>query len=260
VEPPPPSSFDLSVARAAAFEAARCWGVEVGTPFAFSNVSFVAPAGDDAVVKVAWEGDDESLHEGDALELWDGEASVRLLRRHGRALLVQRAVPGDDISELDDEQATAVATAVATQIWRPATRPFRPVEPEVRRWLDRAEAEGSALVGLARELLAELEPTDDWVVHGDFHHHNILRDSERFVAIDPKPYLAEREYDVPSFLWNPWNNRLEDRASTERRIAAFVALGLDEFRIRAWTVIRGAYLRSDSQYADRFRALLSQEM
>ena len=82
-------------------------------------------------------------------------------------------------------------------------------------------------------------------MHGDFHHHNILRDGDRFVAIDPKPYLAEREYDVPSFLWNPLDNRMDDREQTERRIAAFVAAGLDDFRIRAWTVIRGAYLRPD---------------
>jgi hypothetical protein len=29
---------------------------------------------------------------------------------------------------------------------------------------------------------------------------------------------------------------------TERRIAAFVAAGLDERRIRMWAIIRGAYL------------------
>jgi streptomycin 6-kinase len=250
------SGFDLSVAKATALEAARMWGTELGPPFALSNVSFVAPAGRDAVVKVAWEGDDESRHEGDALELWDGNAAVRLLRRAGRALLIERALPGDDISKLDDEHATAVAVEVATRIWRPATPPFRPVEPEVRRWLDRAEREGGELVPLARELLAKLVPKADWVVHGDFHHHNILRHGARFVAIDPKPYLSEREYDVPSFLWNPIGNHLEDRASTERRIAAFVAAGLDDFRIRAWTVIRGAYLRTGPGDADRIGALL----
>jgi hypothetical protein len=37
---------------------------------------------------------------------------------------------------------------------------------------------------------------------------------------------------VPSFLWNPIGNTLEDREQTERRIAAFVAAGLDDFRIR----------------------------
>jgi streptomycin 6-kinase len=253
----PEPRFDLSVAKATALEAARTWGVELGTQFAFSNVSYVAPAGRDAVVKVAWEGDDEALHEGDALELWNGDGAVRLLRRSGPALLEERALPGDDLSGLDDEQATAVALEVATRLWRPATRPFRPVEPEVRRWLDDAEREGGELVPLARDLLAELDPTADWLVHGDLHHHNILSHGARFVAIDPKPYLAEREYDVPSFLWNPFGNCLEDRAETERRIAAFAAMGLDEFRIRAWTVIRGAYLRSNEpDLAERIRALL----
>ena len=93
-------------------------------------------------------------------------------------------------------------------------------------------------------------------MHGDFHHHNILRHAARFVAIDPKPYLADREYDVPSFLWNPLGNRLQDRARTERRIAAFVDSGLDDFRIRAWTVVRGAYLRAQPEYAEPIRALL----
>jgi streptomycin 6-kinase len=95
------------------------------------------------------------------------------------------------------------------------------------------------------------------LVHGDFHHHNILRSGERFVAIDPKPYLSDREYDVAAFLWNPIDNRLEDVAQTERRIQAFAAVGLDEFRIRAWTVIRGAYLRTGPEYIDPLKALIA---
>jgi streptomycin 6-kinase len=245
--------LDLSAAKATALEAAREWGLELGEPFALSYVSYVVPAGR-TVLKVAWEGDDESLHEGEALELWDGDGAVRLLRRSGSALLEERAVPGDDLSALPDDEATAIAVDIASRLWRRAGLPFRPVAPEVPRWLDRAEHEGSELVPLARELLVELDPGADWLVHGDFHHHNVLRHGERFVAIDPKPYLADREYDLPSFLWNPIGNRMEDCEQTERRIAAFVAAGLDDFRIRAWTVIRGAYLRPD--YADPIRALL----
>ena len=256
MELPSEPSVDLSVAKATALAAARVWGLELGAPFVFANVSYVAPAGRDAVVKVAWEGDDESLHEREALELWNGDAAVRLLRGAGGALLLERAQPGDDISALDDDRATAIALDVAARLWRPATAPFRPVEPEIHGWLDTAERDGSELVPLARELLATLDPTADWLVHGDFHHHNILRHGARFVAIDPKPYLADREYDVPSFLWNPVGNRLEDRAKTERRIAAFVAAGLDDFRIRAWTVIRGAYLRSEPDCSERILALL----
>ena len=245
--------FDLSASKTTALEAARKWGLELGEPFAFSHVSYVARAGD-AVVKVAWGGDTESLHEGDALELWEGEGAVRLLNRSGRALLEERAVPGTDLSVLPDEDATAIAVDLALKLWRRAGSPFRPVAPEVQRWLHNADREDRELVPLARKLFAELDPAAPWLVHGDFHHHNILRRGDQFVAIDPKPYLADREYDVPSFLWNPRGNQMEDRQLTERLIAAFVAAGLDDFRIRAWTVIRGAYLRPD--YTDPIRALI----
>ncbi|HKB32262.1 MAG TPA: aminoglycoside phosphotransferase family protein, partial [Candidatus Dormibacteraeota bacterium] len=214
--------FDLIASKAIALQAAREWGLELGEPFVFSNVSYVAPAGD-AVVKVAWGGDTESLHEGDALELWNGDGAVRLLRRSGRALLEERALPGNDLSALPDEEATAIAVELASKLWRRAGSPFRPVVPEVRRWLDNADRDGSELVPLARDLLAELDPAGQWLVHGDFHHHNIIRRGDQFVAIDPKPYLADREYDVPPFLWNPRFNQMEDRRRTERRIAAFVA-------------------------------------
>src|SRR5438128_4596176 len=209
--------IDLSASKATAVKVAREWGLELGEPFVLSYVSYVAPAGD-AVIKVAWDGDTESLHEGDALELWDGDGAVRLFRRSGRALLEERAVPGDDLSALPEDEATAIAVDVASRLWRRIGSPFRPVAPEVQRWLDNAEREGSELVPLARELLAELHPGADWLVHRDLHHHNILRRGDRFVAIDPKPYLADREYDVPSFLWNPRSNPMEDRERTERQI------------------------------------------
>jgi streptomycin 6-kinase len=245
--------LDLSSAKATALEVAREWRLELGEPFPLANVSYVAPAGV-AVLKSPWDGDDESLHEGDALELWNGAGAVRLLRRSGRVLLEERALPGDDLSTLPDGEATTVAVEVARRLWRHAGSPFRPVLPDIRRWLDSAERSGSELVPLARELLGGLEPNADWLVHGDFHHHNLLRLGDRFVAIDPKPYLADREYDVASFLWNPIGNTMDDRRQTERRIAAFVEAGLDDFRIRAWVVIRGAYLRPE--LADRIRGLL----
>ena len=233
--------------------AARHWGVALGPPFAMAAVSYVAPAGA-GVVKVAWEGDDESLHEPDALELWDGDGAVRLLDRFGRALFEERAIPGTDLSALSETDATAVAVDLAARLWRPAQEPFRPVVPAVHEWIP-AERERSELAPLARELLDELGPSSEWIVHGDFHHHNILRHGDRYVAIDPKPYAADREYDVPSFLWNPMTNSLDDPDRLENRIAAFVAVGLSDFRIRAWTVIRGAYLRP--WHAKPIRALLA---
>ena len=230
--------------RDAAVEAARRFGVQLGEPFAIAQWSYVAPAGD-AVVKVAWDGDDESLHEAEALRVWDGNGAVRLLDESERALLLERARPGTDLSELPEPEATAIAVELAARLWVPARPPFRNVYPEVRRWI-RDPA--------ARALLDEIERPPEWLVHGDFHHHNILRHRDGYVAIDPKPYAADREYDVPSFLWNPMTNRLDDRRQLEDRIAAFAAAGLDEFRIRAWTVIRGSYLRPED--AEAIGALL----
>src|SRR5262249_1559083 len=71
------SGLDLSAARAAALAAAQRWGIRVGEPFALANVSVVVAAGD-GVLKAPWEGDDESLHEAEALSLWDGDGAVRL--------------------------------------------------------------------------------------------------------------------------------------------------------------------------------------
>jgi streptomycin 6-kinase len=244
---------DLGNTRAAAEAAARVWGLELGAPFALSRFSYVAPAGEGAVVKVAWEEDDESLHEPEALELWDGDGAVRLLRRHDRVLLEERARPGTDISDLDQDAAMTIAVGLGGRLWRPATGPFRRVVDHVPRWLDN---DPSPLTPLARELWSSFGPGSDWVVHGDFHHHNVLRHGDGFVAIDPKPYLADREYDVYAWLHNPLPYRMT-RDDVELRIAAFVAAGLDDFRIRAWCVIRGAYLTDDPDEQAVLRSLLS---
>lgn len=256
---------DLQALAATAQEVAAGWGVELGRPFALGRYSFVAPAGAGTVLKVTPAADDESDHEADALALWGGVGAVRLLRRDAarKALLAERAVPGDDLSRLPEEEATAIAVAVAQELWRPAGRPFRRVRDQVPRWLETAEAaggDGVELIPLARQLFAELASGNETLVHGDFHHHNILRHGERYVAIDPKPYLGDREYDVPSFLWNPLQPET-GRGSmplerTRRRVAAFEAAGLDPWRIRAWTAIRGAYLGADESEAATIRALL----
>jgi streptomycin 6-kinase len=248
---------DLAAEQLLAEMLAKEWKLSLEAPFEMSNVSYVAPTTDGAVLKVAWLGDDESLHEAEALELWAGNGAVRLLRRMGRVLLEERAIPGDDLSLLPEDQALDIAIRVALKLWLPATAPFRPVGPEVSKWLDRAQSAGSVLLPMARELFEEIGGGADWLVHGDFHHHNILRSGHEFVAIDPKPFLADREYDVAAYLWNPMGNQLVDPDQTERRIQSFVAAGLDEYRIRAWTVIRGSYLRSQPDYVGWLRSLLA---
>ena len=227
--------------------------------FTFAGPPSSVSRGKGAVLKVTPAGDDESDHEADALALWHGDGAVRLLARDGgrRALLIERAAPGIDASTLPDAEATAVAIEVGRRLWRPAGAPFRPIEAHVRRWLDdaeRAHGDGSELVPLARRLLAELRPRQDVVVHGDFHHHNILRHGDRFVAIDSKAMLGDPEYDIPSFLRNPLGTKLP-LERTLARLAAFEVAGLDRRRMCAWTAIRCAYLGADAAEVATIRTL-----
>jgi streptomycin 6-kinase len=238
---------DLRELARTAAAVARDWGIQLGEPFALSRFSYVAPAGLGAVLKVTPADDDEADEEADGLAFWNGDGAVRVLRhdRLRRAALIERAQPGTDISRLPEDEATAIAVSIGLRLWRPAGEPFRWIGDHIPRWLDNGERAGAGeLITRARELYASLEIGRSTLVHGDFHHHNLLDAGGRHVAIDPKPMLGEPEYDVPSFLWNPYFSRMSLDV-TERRIAAFVAAGLDEQRIRAWTVIRGSYLRPD---------------
>lgn len=251
---------DLALLEGIAHEVAAEWGVELGPPFTLARYSYVAPAGDDAVLKVRPPEDDESDEEAEALGVWAGDGAVRLLRqdRGRRALLVERARPGDDIASLPEEEATAIAVEVGLCLWRPAAEPFRWIGDHVPRWLDNAEregGEGSELIPLARELYASLDVGRATLVHGDFHHHNLLSSERGHLVIDPKPMLGEPEFDIPSFLWNPLPYRMR-RDVTKRRLAAFAAAGLDEERMRVWAVIRGSYLGADPDEVEVLRALV----
>ena len=216
------------------------WGVDLGEPLELALHSFAAPAGDDAVLKVVPERHWESDHEADALARWGGDGAVRLLRhdRGRRAFLIERARPGTDISGLPDAEATRIAVDTGRRLWRTAGAPFRRVEDQLPRWLDEAEGE---LRATAEELLARMNLRHDVLVHGDFHHHNLLASARGHLAIDPQPFLGEPEYDVVPFLWNPLPIGIRPEL-LDARLAAFAAAGLDDERIRAWMVIRGSYL------------------
>jgi len=210
------------------------------------------------VLKVTPSWDDEANEEADALKLWAGKGAVPLLRedRRRRALLLGRARPGDDLASLDDDDATSIAVDVGRTLWRPAGASFRWIGDHVPRWLDRpAEGPGRRLLPVARRLLAQLEIGATTLVHGDFHHHNLLSSGSGYVAIDPKPMLGEPDYDVAPFLWNPIGYRMS-RDVTERRLAAFASAGLDDRRIRAWAVIRASYLGADDDEVEVLRTLV----
>ena len=226
-----------------AHEVAREWGLELlpGQQGRFSSVRFTNDGG---VLKVTPVEDDEADHEGDALAIWGGDGAVRLLRRDvaRRALLVERALPGTDIAKLPEDEANAAAVGVALRLWRPARLgdPFRGIADRVAADLDRTGSH--ELVPVARRLFASMSFAETTLLHGDYHHYNVLLSGDRYVAIDPKPHVGEPEFDVAPFLWNPIGELPPTIERTRRRISAFAAAGLDPERIRKWAIVRGVCL------------------
>ena len=228
------------IARAVAAD----WALDLGQPFHAAH-SYVAPAGPDAVLKIVPPEDDESDHEADALSFWDGNGAVRLLRHDPRrkAFLLERAVPGDDLSRLPEAEALAAAIETGRRLWRepPTDAPFRNVLGLSRRWLEVVGPTEHEFVRYAQAALKAITLKRRTVVHGDFHHHNILRRGSNWATIDPKAALGEPEYDIAPFLWNPIVTE-PTRERTEERLAAFAAAGLDRDRMREWAIVRGTIL------------------
>ena len=260
-------------------ECAERWDLALGAPFQPATVSYVAPAtlpdGTPAVLKVNFP-EAESEHEADALAHWRGEGAVRLLGADAarRALLVERCEPGSKLWALPDEQE---ANAIAADVLRRAGRPpppghaFRPLAGEAARWREelpgRWERHGRpfprALLHRATGWIGELQADagPPVVLHQDLHGGNVLsagrepspstvepglsplwgRPGGSWLAIDPKPLVGEREFDLASLLRDR-RPRLADEPRPVRRLRARLdqlsaELDVDRERARRWAAV-----------------------
>jgi streptomycin 6-kinase len=232
-------------------ECVEAWSLRLGEPFPYANVSVAAPAtlpdGSEAVLKVGfphW----ESEHEPDALEHWDGHGAVRLLARdRGRnAMLLERCVPGASLLDEPEEDGFRTAAAVLRELHRRPAAPGHPFTPIVvtaarwaaelpQRWEEAGRPFERALLDAGIEALVELPPTQGELVvcHQDFHRGNVLAAQRRpWLAIDPKPVVAEREFDTAALL-------RDGVGDARRRLDLLEAeLGLDRERMRGWALAK----------------------
>ncbi len=211
------------------------------------------PDGQPAVLKIGLP-DDESEHEALALQHWQGDGTVRLLRAdpRRRAMLLER-LHDRDLIDLWDVEACEVVAGFYPRLHRPALPQLRLLTTYVDRWLDglvevrrdmpvpprmveQALHLGRALVG---------DPASTGViVHGDLHYENVLAaDREPWLVIDPKPMSGDPHFEPGPLLQNRWDEMTTGpvslRDAVRRRFHAVVdAAGLDEARARDWTVVR----------------------
>jgi streptomycin 6-kinase len=235
------------------------WELELDDPYEPASISWVAPArrrdGVAAVLKVSFP-DAESEHEAAALRWWGGDGAARLVASDDdrRALLLARCEPGTQLwSVVDDEAATRIAAGVFRRLWKPAEPglPFRLLATEAARWADellpRWERSGRPVerrvveegAWLCRELAAsQPQPV---VCHQDLHGGNVLRDGDRWLAIDPKPLLGEPAFDLASLVRDRRGELARAARPVEvvrRRLDVLSEeLGVERERARGWAIV-----------------------
>lgn len=202
-----------------------------------------------AVLKLSFDGDDESEHEALALQRWGGDGTVRLLRAdpRRRALLLERIGPGD-LTACDPVAAAEVVAGLYRRLHLPAPPQLRTVTSYVDRWLDGLAAMPTGgpiphryaeqAMHLGRALTSD--PASVGVmVHGDLHDENVLAaDREPWLVIDPKPMSGDPHYEPAPMLWNRWPD-FDVRAQLRQRFHTLVDYAeLDEDRARDWVIVR----------------------
>ena len=200
----------------------------------------------------------ETRNEAAALAHWDGRGAVRLLDADpAEGMLLLERLQGDvSLRSLPEPKAMLEAAAILQRLWVPAPAPGRPFtsvadytaglattlrERREQPWA----ADVRQLIDGALETRDRLlsEPVDDVLLHGDYHHGNVLAaDRTPWLAIDPKPLVGDPAYDL---AWLT-RDRLDTLAASpgaesaaRRRITKLAdSLDVDRDRLRGWTLFR----------------------
>ena len=208
------------------------------------------PQRERCVLKVSWPEESAAGHEALALATWDGRGAVVLLESSPAegALLLERAKSDKPLSSVPLAAAIPAAGRLLRRLAVPAPngpRPLAEIAAEIRnniraRW----EALGRPLaerhVSQACELADSLSRrTGTLLVNHDLHYDNVLAaEREPWLAIDPKVYVGDPEYQAAQLLWA----RLDEMDGRRELLAHYRTLvdaaELDLELSRAWIVVR----------------------
>jgi streptomycin 6-kinase len=246
-------------------EASRRWDlmdVQPAPTLSYNFVAFAKRAQGDVVLKMGVP-NREMKSEIAALRLFNGEGACKLLEYDEEKcwMLLERLDPGEMLVTLkDDEEATRIAAEVMKKIWRPMDASgltLKEQDPAPQKfillsdWFDGLKRLRAAYNGGTGPLNAKLverversvevffaEDHRPVLMHGDFHHYNILSSERGWLIIDPKGVIGPAGYEVGPLLLNPWGeliNRSDVQKITERRIDILHEhLGFERERIHEW--------------------------
>ncbi len=239
-------------------ELCQRWSLsELGSAFEGGCVAFVAPAvradGSRVVLKISLM-DEETECEADALALWNGRGAVRLLDadRAKGGLLLERAEPGTSLAAHPERsEALGIACTLLRRLWVPVPAGHRfPRATELaRRWADTFEDKyreaGKPFASLllrraievCRRLAADTEACT--LANRDFHLGNVLAaEREPWLAIDPKPVVADPAFDTGHLIRSLLPERIEKAEMKELIATVARRLHLEPERMNDWVFVR----------------------
>ena len=237
-------------------EATHRWNLTLGEPFLLSYnyvCAVIRANGMHAVLKIGVP-NVELTSEINALVFYNGQGACRLLEADPEKgmLLLERLLPGTMLATLDDDdRATEIAADVIKVVQRPVPEgngflslrdwfeKLKDIRPRFGGGTGPFQEETVEIVeGLIQDLFSENCP--QVLLHGDFHHFNILLSERGWLVIDPKGVSGPAEYEVGPLLLNPWGempDEMEAIMRTLRRIAILSErLGFERQRLWAWAV------------------------
>ena len=212
-------------------EGSQRWGLTNVQPvpnLSYNFVAFAKRGGDDVVLKIGVL-NRELTSEIYALKLFNGIGACQLLESDAERglLLLERLKPGGMLSELeDDDERTHIAAEVMQKIWHDIS-PVQVTSNKLIKlsdWFDGLKNLrphfGGGTGPFPKKLLEQVESSlpdlfaDKSVklIHGDFHHFNILSSERGWLVIDPKGVIGPVGYEVGPLMLNPWNS-ISDRIS-----------------------------------------------
>ena len=253
------------------------WMLKIGEPYHLS-INYVAPAklesGKEVVVKFSIPGV-AFLDEVESLRLFNHHGMVQVIDfdRERGIIILEKLTPGYTLATVkNDELACRIAAGVLKKLSISSPNNNRLQTTAIReKSLKATLAENedgygplsSHTLKTAVTLFTKLNQsiTHYKLLHGDFHHYNVLASGEAdWVAIDPKGLLGETEYDVIQFLLNCLPEK-EVYEVTSKRIDIFTkGLQLNKERLLLWgychTVLATSWSVEGSNYSKPFYQMI----
>lgn len=143
-------------------------------------------------------------------EHMDGQGAAKAYRHDDGAVLLEY-LDGGELAALvfdgKDEEATDIALDVIAKLHSHTHNlpSYRSLEEHCRALFDDYVDVGLSEKARAtfRRLIDTQDDGDIRLMHGDFHHHNILKGARGWVAIDPQKVIGDRHYEPSNLFQNP---------------------------------------------------------